>query len=469
KYEDHIAAKSRFSRVDGFLIKDNKYLVDYYGELDDITVPSGIETIGRASFMYDFQIEKLKLPSSVTLIDKYAFFFTQALNSIELPEGLLELGDYSFYYVDALYSLTIPTTLTTLGEGALYRSTNLIIFKTTTPLTITDNTLYDKVIILVPDEYLETYKSASVWSDHAQYIYPISISDETDYLVDTDGTLIKYLGNESEIVMPSTVTAIGTEAFAKNKTITKITIHKEVVSIGEDAFANCTNLNTVIIAEGSKMTSIGDYAFQYTESLISFVIPLGVTEIQPCVFYNSGLKEIFIHENITNIGEFAFAYNDNLESLTFAENINLETIGSNAFAGSSKLSSITIPASVKEMPYAFNNSGLIDVTFAEGTTIETINAFSNCKKLTSITLPNSVTTIPYQAFGNCEALTTISIGSNIASISYFSFYGCTSLTEIYIDLESLEDVNLDSNWNFIGFDSDKKEIYAAYRLKGQQG
>jgi len=91
------------------------------------------------------------------------------------------------------------------------------------------------------------------------------------------------------------------------------------------------------------------------------------------------------------------------------QNIPVSGIGNWAFSLYSKLTSITIPNSVKKIgDYAF----------------------SNCPKLASIIIPNSVTSIGDYAFGSCSGLTSVTIGSGVKSIGMNAFYDCPSLTSV---------------------------------------
>jgi len=58
------------------------------------------------------------------------------------------------------------------------------------------------------------------------------------------------------------------------------------------------------------------------------------------------------------------------------------------------------------------------------------DAFAGCSGLTSITIPNSVTSIGWEAFSGCSGLTSVTIGSGVTSIGDYAFYGCglTSIT-----------------------------------------
>ena len=66
--------------------------------------------------------------------------------------------------------------------------------------------------------------------------------------------------------------------------IYSIAIPDGVTTIGEDAFADCTNLESVIFTDQSCLQEIGEAAFAHCCSLQSFVIPNSVIEIGECAF-----------------------------------------------------------------------------------------------------------------------------------------------------------------------------------------
>ena len=106
------------------------------------------------------------------------------------------------------------------------------------------------------------------------------------------GTLLrKYNGKNSEVVIPSSVTAIADEAFWWNNGVKSITIPQGVTSIGKNAFYNCTNLTSVTIPDS--VTSIGERAFASCQKLTDITIPVSVAAMGTQVFSNcSKLKTI---------------------------------------------------------------------------------------------------------------------------------------------------------------------------------
>lgn len=91
------------------------------------------------------------------------------------------------------------------------------------------------------------------------------------------GTLKKYNGASTVVVIPNSVTSIGNYAFEGCSGLTSVTIPNSVTSIGTGAFEYCKSLTSVIIPDS--VTSIGDGAFRYCTSLTSVTIPDSVTSI----------------------------------------------------------------------------------------------------------------------------------------------------------------------------------------------
>ena len=75
-----------------------------------------------------------------------------------------------------------------------------------------------------------------------------------------DNILVKYEGNEEDVVIPDGVIKIGEGAFANTK-ISSVTIPDSVKSIGEEAFMNCNHLGKVTMPDDIK---VSENAFENT-------------------------------------------------------------------------------------------------------------------------------------------------------------------------------------------------------------
>lgn len=96
------------------------------------------------------------------------------------------------------------------------------------------------------------------------------------------------------------------------------------------------------------------------------VIPDGVTHLHYYAFSQSKITSVFIPASVQIIDFGAFS-NSSLETVTFAPNSGLTTIGNSAFVNS-KLTSISIPASVTSIESSFRELPTLTSVYFEGTT-----------------------------------------------------------------------------------------------------
>ncbi len=115
--------------------------------------------------------------------------------------------------------------------------------------------------------------------------------------------------NESGIIIPNSVTSIGSYAFRYwNSNNQPLVIPNSVTSIGEDAFYNWAANNQPLVIPNS-VTSIGSYAFGYwQENNQPLTIPNSVIEIGSSAFrgWTSNNQPLVIPNSVTSIGTTAF-------------------------------------------------------------------------------------------------------------------------------------------------------------------
>ncbi|MDR0502705.1 MAG: leucine-rich repeat protein [Treponema sp.] len=228
--------------------------------------------------------------------------------------------------------------------------------------------------------------------------YPTA-TDESFFTIDSNGTLIRFSGNQSSIVIPSRVngilvTAIGRDVF-KSKNLRSVTIPNSVRTIGEEAFS--------------------------INQLTRVTIPNSVRTIARMAFSINQLTRVTIPNSVRTIGEGVFIVNQ-LTSVTIPNSV--KTIERAAF-GNNQLTSVTIPSSVRTITSAFASNRLTSVTIPNSVRTIEAGAFQS-NQLTSITIPNSVRTIKERAFLS-NRLTSITIGAGVKIIgdnfgSFDEFY-----------------------------------------------
>ena len=132
---------------------------------------------------------------------------------------------------------------------------------------------------------------------------------EIEYGIQADGTLYgilkKYTGKAGTVVIPSSVTEIGKNAFAACKGLTKVTIPDSVTIIGEGAFSDCCNLKSVTTSKS--LMTIGARAFASCISLTDITIPNSLTSIGNFAFYScNNLQKLKLPKSVVQIGANAF-------------------------------------------------------------------------------------------------------------------------------------------------------------------
>ena len=269
---------------------------------------------------------------------------------------------------------------------------------------------------------------------------PLVASAHDIEVKNTDGVTIyyNYTNNGSELSVTFRGTSFDSfsDEYTGNVVIPNEVIYTsktyKVTSIGEGAFSYCNSLSSVTIPNG--VTSINIGAFMYCSYLSSVSIPNSVTSIGDGAFmYCENLTSVTIPNSVMSIGDVAFLYCTNITTITISN--SLTSIGSAVFGGCSRLTSVSIPNSVTTIGNnAFKDcTNLSSITIPNSVTSIGEYAFSDCSRLTSITIPNSVTSIGKSAFSGCTGLSSVTIGSSVTSIERRAFYQCTGLTSIKVE------------------------------------
>lgn len=376
----------------------------YY--INHIVVNSKITTITRNVFD-ERSSEELKtviLPDTITTIEKYAFSNHKELNFVQfgdIPavEGKLSLPNYIESVGYNAFEGCKFTSLEILGDNLTLFSNNN--FNKICNISIVGRTKLD-------DIYVSPSNTRYVVLDNAL------IDTTTNILIKATSKMTTL---PSSIIGVSDYACYGCDNIIGELNLSDITYDSssKCINIGSYAFAECTNITSVILPDGYSMGSNynSDYTFYGCYSLenVTFgsniINSYGYGMFKDC----TGIKSIYFKDcddptsyHTFQLSQHMFANCSNLISVSLPRTV--ERIDSCCFDGCTNLQSINIPQSIANSSFiirscAFRNcSSLINVTVLPNkTTIIDEYAFEGCTNLT-LTIPDNVTYIGTDAFLN---------------------------------------------------------------------
>ena len=467
--------------------------------------------------------------AKLTNIDNFAFRYDENLQSITIPEGVEYIGRYAFYMNKSLNEITLPASLQFIGRNAFYGTNDISLYFASEllPATLQENWdsgiggyyLGVKEVITEGDWQYAVAESGNV--SIISYGGDQSVLDLTSLDLSYGGDIVSiggyafYDSGITSITLPETLVNIQRYAFAYSS-LEQIFVPANVTFIGGYAFYN-TPVESVTFGENSVLSTIEQYAFAYTSSLGQIALPQSLDELGSYAFFNSAISSVSFGQNsslstipahafgatdlvtvtlpdsVTYIDDNAFRDCRSLASVTFGggENLqlhsnvfyntglssvtipaNMEYIGEYAFVGLENLEnfvvseenefysaidgvlynkdgtkliampagregSFTVPASVETIGFgAFENSSLSEVLFEDGINLLTLGyrAFYNAENLKTISVPASVVSIDYYAFAECDSLYQVNFApdNKLTGIYEGAFLNCSNLTDITV-------------------------------------
>lgn len=327
--------------------------------------------------------------------------------------GCTKIGLYAFENMSRIKRLIIPETVTAIGDYAFAGSQ------------------FEEITIM----NAEALKSAKNLFDGASKLKKINLPDgiETigDYwfrncesltefdlpeTVQTIGTYAFFGTKLNQVEIPASVTKIGHYAFSKTP-LKEATIRAQLdttTAAGDYVFANCTELQSVTIAEGFEC--VGKHWFDADTALKTVKLPSSLSIIADYAFRSSGIEQIELNEGLSEIKTTAFS-KTLLTSIVIPDTVT--SMGASIFNGCEKLESVVL---------------------SEGLSMISASTFSGCIALREITIPSSVSQIMAGSFTNCKSL-NLFIPKTLTTMKD-TFSGWTEEQTIYFEGSLFEAVSV---------------------------
>ena len=405
---------------------------------DSVDIPSSITfkgseysviSIGEYAFASCSSLTSATIPNSVTEIGSGAFRECSSLTSITIPNNVTSIGSFAFYNCSNLTSVTIGNSVTSIGDYAFYECSGL------TSVHITDLAAWCK---------LEFY----AYSNPLLYAHHLFMDGKeiTNLIIPSSVTLIgsrafNGCSNLTSVTIPNNVTAIGAAAFEGCSGLTSVTIPNSVTSIWESAFYNCSSLTSVHITdleawcninfenEFSNPLYFANHLFMDGKEITDLIIPNNVSSIGNYAFSGcSDLTSVTIHNKVTTIGTAAFQRCSNLTSVHITD--------MEAWCRINFLDRISNPLYFANHLF-MDGKEITDLIIPNSITSIGNYTFSSCSGLTSVTIPNNIISIGDYAFNNCRGLISVTIPNSVISIGERAFFSCTGLKDVYCCAENV--------------------------------
>ena len=404
-----------------------------------VRLPEGLTTIEEGLLATCKNLISVYISDSVTRIERKAFEFNYDLRVIRFSDNLQYIGEWAFQNV-YMQSVTLPDTLQEIAKGAFSTCSslsNVYFYGTKEQWQSIKIGEHNQELL---DATLRTQYTPSNPPKEGYLSYAIQSGKVTITGCDPYAS--------GEIVIPDTikgypVTIIGQEAFANATDITKVTLPKNLKTIGSEAF-RYSGVTQIVIPDS--VTSLGFCAFDGCWRLKEVTVGVGITKIASQTFYGcEQLEKVMLHDGITEIGQNAFKECYALTSIDLPA--SLHTLGGSAFNRCTSLTSVVIPDGVTVISrFAFSNcNSLTELVLPRWLTVIEDYAFRGCK-ITKVQIPDLVTAIGEQAFGECSELTAITLPSVLTTIGPSAFEKCKSLTEVlyYSNEQQWDEIAIDN-------------------------
>lgn len=361
----------------------DNHAFSYCGNLPSISIPNSVLDIGRWAFINDTSLTSIEIPNSVTRIGKQAFYGCSKLTSAIIPESVTNIEESAFKECPNLTSLTLnsdivavdrisyynPLTsifgeqvkecimgdkITAIGDAAFLKFKNLVSVQMPNNAVRIGDYAFDGCSSLTSIEIPNSVTSIESNAFHdCSSLSTVTLSDN---LMTIESRAFNNCSQLEAITIPNRVDSIKVEAFGNCYSLTSLTIPNSVKVIEKNAFYFCSRIISLTIGTGLK--DLGETAFYGCSRIASITIDNGNTHYDSRNNCNAiiesatntlvkGCVTTVIPENITGIGNYAFAYCGQINEIEIPETV--ASIGKAVFTMCGNLKKVTNHASVPQV------------------------------------------------------------------------------------------------------------------------
>ena len=234
--------------------------------------------------------------------------------------------------------------------------------------------------------------------------------------------------NLTDVQLSNSLSDAGYKAFSECTRLEEITLPASLTGNASEMFSGCNSLKKVNFAEGA--TTIPNGLFK-NMSITTFECPDSITRIGNEAFQNcSNLESVVLSKKLEKIGESAFENCTKLTEVELPETLKVmeNNYYGGSFSGCKNMKKVNIPKTLEQGYLAFKNcSSLTQIDWKDGITKIPEGLFKECSGLKNITIPDSVTEIEKGAFYQCSSLAEVYLPNGLKKIGDSVFDKCPYL------------------------------------------
>ncbi len=476
-----------------------------YAINDDGTVTLTSSNAGDEEINIPAEVKYQNKSYTLTAIGDNVFKNSKIKGNVTIPATVKSIGSYAFAYCNSLTSINLLPTSASIGSSCFYQTyyvTDIYLggsyeysgkdfFKDMGKKSNSVRLTIGKHVTSIPDLLFTSGKIASITFEDGSQLSEIGVGAFSSTAIEGELNLppsvrivreraFNYCKSLKSIYLPAQIDSIGRDAFSNCSSVERLylgndygyiaggrgdvyaaftnighdgqgvalTIGKEVDKIADKLFY-AANIRSIEFETGSKLKSIGEYAFAETPLSGTLDLPDTVSEIGMAAFFQTSIETLKIPKSVAVIGTEAF---NDINTLTRVEwdAVNPQ-IGKYVLNGATRNVVPTaydlilgdnvevIPASLfaRNLEQRVPGGGVKSITWPTNCVIDSIGigAFSGNSLLTGdIVIPPSVRVLGNTAFSDCPLITSATLPSTIENLGFEVFTGCISLSKVYYDV-----------------------------------
>lgn len=441
--------------------KINKYAFSNCSSLTEFNFPASLNYLGTMAFQKCVGIEEFDIHNDITLelsLGSLSPFNGARLKKVTVAEGVTKIpGSLCYNGCSELAELSLPSTLTEIGSSAFPNAVKL------KEITIRSN-LADALDSPFQGSGLEKITFVDGITAIPKNLFNGGCASVTELIIPSSVTAMgsdafKGCASLKEFTLKNNITLSGTSSpfrgsgiehiyFTDNVTVVpknmfnegctslkSLDIPAHIKSIGTRSFGGASLIEKVTIRSDLSMES-GVVVSPFCGSDIGEIeVKEGVTVI-PRYLFGEGVAsctKITLPDTLASIGPYAFKGCSSLPALDIPEAVT--EIGGGAFEGSTSLESIVIKRDISFTGSVspFYQSGVREVRFKNGVTKVADYMFSEgCSQMSSLHLPSTMQRIGKSAFKGCGSLTELTIRSDLTVTGVLSPFAGNTLTTVIL-------------------------------------